>query len=95
MNRCLTEGRRNFLARYAEIESGAECDRWAPAISAMVDGEATPEQLLALRPHLRNCPACRATLKAMQESSSPLAALLPVPLVGSAAPEGAASWPPT
>ncbi|MGH2943938.1 MAG: sigma factor, partial [Solirubrobacteraceae bacterium] len=65
VNRCLTEGRRSFLARYASIESGAECERWQPVISAMVDGEATPEQLTDLRPHLRNCPGCRATLKAL------------------------------
>jgi RNA polymerase sigma factor (sigma-70 family) len=80
VNRCVTEGRRSFLARYADIESGAECERWLPIISAMIDGEAEPEQLLALRPHLRNCPACRATLRALQDSTGPLAAVLPVPL---------------
>jgi RNA polymerase sigma factor (sigma-70 family) len=81
VNRCLTEGRRNFLERYAGIESGAECERWMPVISAMVDGEATPDQVLDLRPHLRNCPGCRATLKALKDSSAPLSAVLPVPLV--------------
>ena len=80
MNRCLTEGRRSFLARYATIESGAECERWLPVISAMVDGEATPEQMIDLRPHLRNCPGCRATLATLQGSSAPLGAILPVPL---------------
>jgi RNA polymerase sigma factor (sigma-70 family) len=80
VNRCVTEGRRSFLARYADIESGAECERWLPVISAMIDGEAEPEQLIALRPHLRNCPGCRATLRALQDSSAPLAAVLPVPL---------------
>jgi RNA polymerase sigma factor (sigma-70 family) len=81
INRCLTEGRRTFLERYDRIESGEECQRWLPVISAMVDGEATPEQIVELRPHLRNCPGCRATLKALQDSSTPLAALLPVPLL--------------
>lgn len=81
VNRCLTEGRRSFLSRYATIESGAECERWLPVISAMVDGEASPEQLLALRPHLRNCPGCRTTMKTLHGSSEPLAAVLPVPLV--------------
>ena len=57
VNRCLTEGRKSFLARYAGIEAGEECERWAPSLSAMVDGEATAEQLLELRPHLRNCAA--------------------------------------
>ena len=80
VNRCLTEGRRSFLSRYATIESGAECERWLPVISAMVDGEATSEQLVDLRPHLRNCPGCRATLKTLQDSAEPLAAVLPIPL---------------
>jgi RNA polymerase sigma factor (sigma-70 family) len=80
VNRCLTEGRRSFLERYADIESGVECARWLPVISAMVDGEATSEQLVDLRPHLRNCPGCRATLRALQDSSAPLAAVLPIPL---------------
>ncbi len=84
VNRCLTEGRRSFLARYAGIESGAECERWAPVISAMADGEATPQQVLELRPHLRNCPGCRATLKALHDSSAPLQAVLPIPLVAAA-----------
>lgn len=81
INRCLAEGRRSFLERYERIESGEECQHWLPVISAMVDGEATPEQVGQLRPHLRNCSACRATLKALRDSSTPLAALLPVPLV--------------
>ena len=51
----------------------------------MVDGEATPEQLIDLRPHLRNCPGCRATLETLQGSSDPLAAILPVPLMGTVA----------
>jgi RNA polymerase sigma factor (sigma-70 family) len=80
VNRCLSEGRQAFLERYAGIESGAECARWLPVMSAMVDGQATAQDILELRPHLRNCPGCRATLKALQESSRPLAALLPVPL---------------
>ena len=81
VNRCLSEGRRSFLERYEGIESGAECERWLPVLSAMADGEASPEQLVELRPHLRNCPGCRATLRALRDSSKPLAALLPVPLV--------------
>ena len=35
VNRCLTEGRRSFMARYARIESGAECERWAPVLKRM------------------------------------------------------------
>ncbi|HEX4345563.1 MAG TPA: zf-HC2 domain-containing protein [Solirubrobacteraceae bacterium] len=88
INRCLAEGRRNFLERYERIEAGDECERWMPVISRMVDGEASPEQILELRPHLRNCPGCRATLRALQDSSRPLAAVFPVPLLAVAADGG-------
>jgi DNA-directed RNA polymerase specialized sigma24 family protein len=81
VNRCVAEDRRAFLERYAGIESGEECLRWRPVISAMADGEATQQQILELRPHLRNCPGCRATLKALQDSHEPLAAILPIPLI--------------
>lgn len=77
VNRCITEGRRSFLDRYADIGSGAECRRWEPVLSAMVDGEAAAKDLTAVRPHLRNCPACRARVRALRESSLGLAALLP------------------
>jgi RNA polymerase sigma factor (sigma-70 family) len=81
VNRCLSEGRRNFIEHYEGIESGEECRRWLPVLSALVDGEASSEQLAELRPHLRNCPGCRATLRALQDSRTPLAALLPGPLL--------------
>jgi len=77
VNRCLAEGRKSFLARYAGIEAGEECRRWAPVLSAMVDGEATAEQVLEFRPHLRNCAGCRASLRELQGSNAPLAALFP------------------
>jgi RNA polymerase sigma factor (sigma-70 family) len=80
VNRCIAEGRRAFLARYAGIEEGAECERWLPLLAAIVDGEATPGQLLEVRPHLRNCPACRATVREMHATTAPLAALFPVAL---------------
>ena len=89
VNRCITEGRRSFLERYEGIESGAECRRWEPVISAMVDGEATAAQVTQIRPHLRNCPACRATLRSMRESGPGLAALLPLPAVAVAVPHAA------
>jgi RNA polymerase sigma factor (sigma-70 family) len=82
VNRCLAEGRKSFLARYAGIEEGEECRRWAPVISAMVDGEASAEQVVALRPHLRNCAACRAVVRELRGSNAPLAALFPVGALG-------------
>jgi RNA polymerase sigma factor (sigma-70 family) len=77
VNRCLTEGRRTFLERYAGIEAGEECARWEPVLSAMVDGEATGDQLVELRPHLRNCASCRATLRALHTTGTSLGALFP------------------
>jgi len=78
VNRCVTEGRRAFLERVAGIESGAECDRLAPLISRLVDGEASGEDMRALRPHLRSCLACRATLRDYREAPARVAALVPL-----------------
>jgi RNA polymerase sigma factor (sigma-70 family) len=88
VNRCITEGRRAFMAAYARIEGGAECERWLPLLSAIVDGEATSEQLIEIRPHLRNCAACRATVRELHATSAPLAALLPAGLAPAAAAHG-------
>ncbi len=77
VNRCITEGRRAFLRRYAGIEAGEECERWAAVLSAMADGEATAQQLLEVRPHLRNCASCRSSLVAMRDGGRAVAALLP------------------
>jgi hypothetical protein len=43
----------------------------------MVDGEATPADLVDVRPHLRNCPGCRATVRELRRASVPLAAVFP------------------
>ena len=77
VNRCLTEGRRSFLERLAGVESGAECERLAPILSALADGEAEAAELASLRPHLRNCPACRARLREYRSVPSRVAALVP------------------
>jgi hypothetical protein len=77
VNRCLYEGRRAFLTRYAGIESGDECDRWAPLLSALVDGEATTEELLSLRPHLRNCGSCRSAVRELHRARAPLGMIFP------------------
>lgn len=77
VNRCLSEGRTSLLDRYSGIESGAECARWAPVLSAIVDGEASSADLLAVRPHTRNCPSCRATLKELSQSDAAFRIVLP------------------
>jgi RNA polymerase sigma factor (sigma-70 family) len=68
VNRCLVEGRRAFVARVEGIESGAECERLAPLLSAVADGEASADDLAVVRPHLRGCPSCKATLRAYREA---------------------------
>jgi RNA polymerase sigma factor (sigma-70 family) len=77
VNRCLAEGRKSFLERYAGIESGQECERLAPALSAFVDGEADAAQTVELRTHLRQCLACRATVRGLHDASQPLTVVFP------------------
>jgi hypothetical protein len=82
VNRAVTEGRRALLERLGAIESGAECARWLSLLSALADGEATAADLAQLRPHLRACPACRATLRTFHDAPRQLAAIVPVALAG-------------
>ena len=77
VNRLLSEGRRAFLKRIDGIEAGHECDRLAPQLSALADGEATAEDMKALRPHLRTCLSCRAQLREFRHIPARVAALAP------------------
>jgi RNA polymerase sigma factor (sigma-70 family) len=77
VNRCLTEGRKAFLERVAGIEAGGECERLAPLLSKLVDGETTAEDLATLRPHIRTCLTCRAALREYRTAPATAAALVP------------------
>jgi RNA polymerase sigma factor (sigma-70 family) len=77
VNRCLAEGRKSFLERYAGIESGRECERLAPVLSAFVDGEGDAAQVVELRVHLRQCLACRAAVRGLHDASRPLTVVFP------------------
>lgn len=88
VNRLISEGRASFRDRYEAIASGAECERWAPVLSRLGDGEARVGELVAVRRHLRSCPGCRATLRAYVETPGRVAALVPA-----AAVAGLASTP--
>jgi RNA polymerase sigma factor (sigma-70 family) len=80
VNRCITEGRARFLKVYAEIEAGEECERFAPTLAALIAGTASADALLDLRPHIRNCAACRATVRELHATRlGRLAALWPLP----------------
>jgi DNA-directed RNA polymerase specialized sigma24 family protein len=83
VNRCITEGRRRFHEVYTALESGEGCERFAPALEALAAGSTTSEQLVELRPHLRACAACRATVRELHISKRRRVTLLaPVPLLG-------------
>ena len=93
VNRCITEGRRSFLDRVASIESGAECERYRPLLSLLADGEAGAGDVAALRPHLRSCLSCRATLREYRQAPARVAALTPpVALAGSGLLTRAVEW---
>jgi RNA polymerase sigma factor (sigma-70 family) len=81
VNRLLTEGRRAFLRRVAAIQRGGECERLAPLLSALADGEASSDDLAVLRPHMKTCLACRAALKEFRAAPAKVAALVPVEAV--------------
>ena len=68
VNRAITEGRRRFIKAYEGIESGEECERFVPIVQALSSGSATAAQVLEIRPHLRHCTACRATVRELHVS---------------------------
>jgi hypothetical protein len=61
----------------AGIEAGSECERLAPLLSALADGEASAADLGALRPHLRTCLSCRARPREFRAAPARVAALAP------------------
>jgi hypothetical protein len=96
------------MEAYAELEQGTTCERFAPALAALAAGSATSEQMLELRPHLRACSACRATVRDLHMSSlRRVRAFGPIPALGwmwdrlrpggggRVLPDGAAAAPPS
>ncbi len=81
VNRSLTEGRRHFLDRFDQIESGRHCRRFEPLLSAASDGEATREQTRLLEQHLRACQPCRALLRGYRAAPARVAEIIPPALV--------------
>jgi hypothetical protein len=74
--------------RLAGIQGGIECATLAPLLSALADGEASAEQLARLRPHMKTCLACRATLREFRAAPARVAALAPPAALLAAEPVG-------
>jgi RNA polymerase sigma factor (sigma-70 family) len=77
VNRSLTEGRKRFFDRFAQIESGKRCEGFRPLLSAACDGEASSEDERMLATHLRGCQSCRAAVRTYRTAPARLAELLP------------------
>ncbi|HET7177196.1 MAG TPA: sigma-70 family RNA polymerase sigma factor [Solirubrobacterales bacterium] len=77
INRCLAEGRERFRRLLSRSEDGSRCEEMRPMLSAFCDGEASAEEVAALREHLRACASCRATLRAYRATPGAVAALAP------------------
>ena len=80
------------MERLTSIESGTECERLLPLVSALADGEASAEDLQALRPHLKTCLSCRARLREFRAAPKRVAALLPPVGLAAARPGGLRSF---
>ena len=76
VNRSITEGRARFLKAFSGIEAGEACERYEDALSALAAGTATSAQVVSIRPHLRHCATCRATVREMRFSRTRRLALV-------------------
>jgi RNA polymerase sigma factor (sigma-70 family) len=76
VNRSIAEGRKRFLNVFSEIESGEACAAYEETLDALARGKATGVQMVSIRPHLRHCAACRATVRQMRFSRTRRIALL-------------------
>jgi RNA polymerase sigma factor (sigma-70 family) len=76
VNRSIAEGRKRFLNVFSEIESGEACAGYEATLDALAQGKATSGQMVSIRPHLRHCASCRATVRQMRFSRTRRIALL-------------------
>jgi RNA polymerase sigma factor (sigma-70 family) len=63
VNRNLTEGRARLRKHLRGIAAGESCASAKPRIDRLARGDASADDLIALRPHLRRCTSCRARLR--------------------------------
>lgn len=79
-NRAITEGRRRFLRVYEALEAKDACAPFASSLLELARGSASAETVMALRPHLRHCSACRAEVRELRGGRRRVAAWLPLPV---------------
>lgn len=79
VNRCIAEGRERFRRVLAGSEDGSRCAELRPLLSALCDGEISPEQASAMRDHLQACGPCRAAMRTYRAAPRTIAALAPAP----------------
>jgi RNA polymerase sigma factor (sigma-70 family) len=77
VNRSLAEGRERFRKMLAHSEDGGRCTEMGAILSAFCDGEASAEEVAAVREHLRACGSCRAAMRAYRATPGTVAALAP------------------
>jgi RNA polymerase sigma factor (sigma-70 family) len=82
INRCMVEGRKHFLRKFAEIEEGVRCDELTPSLSAFADGELDEEARRPLVNHLEGCAHCRAKLRDYRSAPRKILSLAPVAALG-------------
>jgi hypothetical protein len=91
VNRAITEGRRRFMKVFRAIESGEACEQYVATIAALAGGTASSADVIEIRPHLRHCSACRATVRRLHvPAGTRVKLLLPgfllAPVAGTSAP---------
>ena len=69
VNRAISEGRKRFINAYRAIEAGDQCARFAPILANLARGRASSAELVEVRPHLKHCVACRATVRELHISA--------------------------
>lgn len=93
INRLMAEGRKRFLAVFADIEEGRRCEELSSALSQMADGESGNGSTEALEFHLRSCATCRAKLRAFRGIPERVFELMPVgPAVDRSVGGGPHDW---
>src|SRR5918992_180043 len=82
VNRALTEGRQALAIKLAGIEGGIECAKLTPRLLALLDGEASADEVAQLQLHMKTCLSCRARLRSMRTERQQRAASGPAHTAG-------------